>query len=89
MARARYTPDRNGVRELGRSPGVQSVAMEGARTVQAFAAADDREGEYVARPATVPVGWRNEPRAGAVVREAVRGNGAWLRTLARAAEQAR
>lgn len=89
MAKVNYKPDARGLRELGQSSGVADAAMQGARSVAAFARSDDPRGVYDAAPATVSAGWQNEPRRGARVVETQMGAGARRRTLARGAENAR
>lgn len=82
----RYTPDNAGLAALGRSSKLGDAVVKAARTsVQAAAAADDPGGGYETTRATVPSGWRNEPRAGASVKETKRGDGARRRSLVRAA----
>jgi len=85
----KYTYDDDGMRELGRSSGIQRATLDAAKAVQAFAAADNPRGTYEATPQTVTAGWQNDHRAGAAVTETKAGSGPQRRTLARAAEAAR
>ena len=89
MARVKYTPDRNGFRQMTRESWVEDAAMVGADAIAAWARLNDPTGEYQAQPAGVAAGRQNEIRAGAVVTETERGLGNFKRTLARAAQEAR
>lgn len=62
-----YRPDNKGMRELGQSRVVGDACMEAARRGASWANSMDRRGSYRAERVTVPAGWSNEPRAGAMV----------------------
>lgn len=63
-----YTPLDSGLQALGKSEGMSRGMLDVAKTIARKA--DQRgEGTYEAAPQTVRAGWKNEPRAGAVVRE--------------------
>lgn len=89
MARVKYTPDRGGMRELGREAFIGQAAVEAGNAVAAWARGNDPDGEYGVQEVGVPAGRENEVRAGAVVTETQRGRGHFKRTLARAAQEAR
>lgn len=63
-----YSADDSGLKDLGTSSAVQAATLAAAQRLAGNAQAVGR-GEYEAAPATVVVGWQNERRAGAVVRE--------------------
>lgn len=86
---AKYEPDPRGIRELAQDPAIQSAALAAGSAVQSWAKNDDPTGDYSVRPATVPSGWDNEPRAGAIVEETREGEGAARRSLVRASQEAR
>ena len=87
MARVKYVPERRWTREVAAQ--LQSETMDAARSVLAFAEADDPKGRYTMRPATVEAGRNNELRPGAIVEEVERSwRGARNRTLVRASQQA-
>lgn len=65
-----YKADDDGLKDLSRQPGVQEAVLEVAQRLAGNAEAVGR-GTYEAVPATVTVGWSNELRGGAVVRETV------------------
>lgn len=79
----KYTPDRNGARELARSAGVGGATLAAGRSLAAAAEADNPRGSYAVTPRTVTGGWANEHRSGAAVVEVEVGRGAQRRTLAR------
>lgn len=66
-----YMADDSGLKDLGTSAAVGAATLAAAQRLAGNAQAVGR-GEYEAKPATVTVGWRNERRAGAVVRESRR-----------------
>jgi len=68
MARSNYTPDHDGLREIGSSAEMGAACFEVAQRVAGNAQAVGH-GEYSAERSVVTAGWRNERRAGAVVRE--------------------
>ena len=74
-----YQPNPAGLAELGRSGAAQNIVLDAARRGAEWANRQDPEGGYTVHPATVTAGWRNDPRAGAVLevakytREGVRG----------------
>jgi hypothetical protein len=85
MAR-RYKSLAPGLKAVGQSTAVSQVALAAARDLAAEANRADPSGRYEAASKTVIVGWMNERRAGAVVREgAVSWRGRRERTLARVA----
>jgi hypothetical protein len=63
-----YLSDDSGLKDLGSSSAVGAATLAAAQRLAGNAQAVGRS-EYEARPATVTVGWKNERRAGAVVRE--------------------
>jgi hypothetical protein len=63
-----YSADDSGLSELGSNPKVAAAALEAGKRLAGNAEAVGR-GTYEAKPAIVTVGWKNEKRAGAVVRE--------------------
>jgi len=63
-----YSADDSGLSELGSNSKVAAAALDAAKRLAGNAEAVGR-GKYEAKPATVTVGWKNEQRAGAVVRE--------------------
>jgi hypothetical protein len=67
MARSNYKPDYGGLREIGSSTAMGAECLAVAERLAGNANAVG-EGEYSAERATVLGGWRNERRAGAVVR---------------------
>lgn len=89
MARVKYTPDYAGVRDFGREPFIGEACVDAGRAVAAWAKDNDPDGEYDVQEVGVPAGRNNEIRAGAVVTETKQGRGAFKRTLARAAQEAR
>ena len=89
MSRVKYTPDPRGMREFGRESFIGQAAVEGGRTIAAWARGNDPKGDYGVQEVGVTAGRSNEMRAGAVVTETVQGEGRWKRTLARAAQEAR
>ena len=68
MARTKYTPDHGGLREIGSSSAMGAACFEVAERLAGNAQAVG-EGDYKAERSIVTAGWRNERRAGAVVRE--------------------
>lgn len=87
MAKPRYQPDRSGIRDLGRETAVGDACLDAARRIAAWAGQQDPKGSYVARPASLPAGYSNELRRGAVVEETRQGEGAEKRTLARSVNE--
>jgi len=63
-----YSADDSGLKDLGTSSAVGAATLAAAQRLAGNAQAVGRS-EYEAKPATVAVGWKNERRAGAVVRE--------------------
>lgn len=63
-----YSADDSGLSALGSSPKVAAVVLDAAKRLAGNAEAVGR-GTYEAVPATVTVGWKNERRSGAIVRE--------------------
>lgn len=75
-----------GLKAVGQSPALGKVALSAARELQALSNQNDPAGNYEASQKTVTVGWKNERRAGAVVRETTPSwRGRQNRTLARVA----
>lgn len=68
MARSNYKPDHGGIREIGSSTAMGAACLEVAQRLAGNAEAVGH-GDYEAERSTVTAGWRNEHRAGAVVRE--------------------
>jgi hypothetical protein len=68
MARTNYTPDHGGLREIGSSSAMGAECLAVAQRLAGNAQAVG-DGDYGAERSTVTAGWRNERRAGAVVRE--------------------
>lgn len=68
MARINYKPDHGGLREIGSSAAMGAACLEVAQRLAGNAEAVGH-GTYEAERSTVTAGWRNERRAGAVVRE--------------------
>jgi hypothetical protein len=68
MARSNYRPDYGGLREIGSSSEMGAVCLTVAERLAGNAQAVG-SGDYSAERSTVTAGWRNERRAGAVVRE--------------------
>jgi hypothetical protein len=68
MARSKYKPDFSGMREIGSSAEMGAACLEAAQRMAGNAQAVG-SGDDVAERSTVTAGWRNERRAGAVVRE--------------------
>jgi hypothetical protein len=66
-----YRPDRDGLRDLGQSPGMSAAMLEAAERLAGNANAVG-ESTYEAARTTVTAGWANERRSGAVVRESER-----------------
>ena len=64
----KYKPDHSGLRQLGSSPGMAAASLEVAQRLAGNANAVG-DSTYEAANTTVIVGWANERRAGAVVRE--------------------
>lgn len=62
-----YTPDRRGLAAIARDPRLGAECLKLAATGAAIANAIDPDGSYRAELRTVSGGWRNEPRAGAVI----------------------
>lgn len=89
MSLVRYQPDRTGMRDLGAEPFIGEATMAAARAVEAWARADNPDGDYIVTQAGVPTGRQNEVRAGAVVAEIKYGMGPQHRTLETAAREAR
>lgn len=85
MGKSKYEIDRNGLRELARTSGIQQAAIDGGRGVAADAKAFNPRGDYEVTAATVTAGWQNEQRAGAAVNEVEVGRGPQKRALFRAA----
>lgn len=75
-----------GLNTIGKSPQLGRVAQSAAQDLAAAANQADPSGRYEVAPKTVLAGWKNERRAGAVVRE---GTPSWRgrreRTLVRVA----
>lgn len=80
----KYSPRRQGFKEVGQSAKVQAATLAAAYEIAAWANTDDPWGAYQVERATVPTGWDNEPRAGARVVATRRGRGPDRRTLVRA-----
>lgn len=89
MAYGKYEMNPAGLREIGRSSGVQSAALAAGAAVAATARAINPTGDYEVTPRTVSAGWQREDRAGAQVTEVAAGRGPQRRALARAASQRR
>lgn len=68
MARSNYKPEHDGIREIGSSAAMGAACLEVAERLAGNAQAVG-SGDYKAERSTVTAGWRNERRAGAVVRE--------------------
>ena len=66
-----YRADDDGLRDIGSSPAMSAAVMSVAERLAGNAQAVGA-GTYEAKPATVTVGWQNERRSGAVVRESNR-----------------
>lgn len=64
----KYEADHKGIRELANSPGMAAEVLAVAQRMAGNANAVG-DSTYEAAPATVTVGWENERRAGATVRE--------------------
>ena len=63
-----YRPNNTGLREIGSSSAMGAESLAVAKRIEGAAQAVG-SGDYESAPATVTAGWRNERRAGAVVRE--------------------
>ena len=63
-----YVADDSGLRSIGAASAAGAEALKAAQAIAARADATGRS-DYSAAPAIVTVGWQNERRAGAVVRE--------------------
>ncbi len=63
-----YLADDSGLKDLGTSSAVAAASLAAAQRLAGNAQAVGR-GTYEAAPTTVTVGWANDRRAGAVVRE--------------------
>ncbi|MCZ9884149.1 hypothetical protein [Arthrobacter sp. B2a2-09] len=63
-----YMADDSGLKDFGTSKAVGDATLAAAKRLAGNAQAVGR-GEYEAAPSTVTVGWANDRRAGAVVRE--------------------
>lgn len=68
---SKYEPIDYGLRQLAQSPGMAAATLEVAQRLAGNAEAVG-DSTYEAAGATVTAGWKNERRAGAVVREVVR-----------------
>lgn len=66
---------------ISTAPKLQAQTLAAAQRIRDQAAGMDRLGQYVAQPRTIPSGWRNEPRAGAVVTQVKPGPGAPRRRI--------
>jgi hypothetical protein len=64
----KYKKDLSGLREIGKSPGMAAAMLEVGQRLAGNANAVG-ESTYEAANTTVTVGWDNDRRAGAVVRE--------------------
>lgn len=62
-----YEPIPAGLDEIGSSTALQSECVDMARRGANWANSIDPEGKYVATPQSVPAGWFNRSRVGAVV----------------------
>ena len=63
-----YRADDDGLRQIGQSAAMGTEMVSVAERIAGNAEAVG-SGDYEAKPATVTVGWQNERRRGAVVRE--------------------
>ena len=63
-----YRAEERGMREIGASPAMSAEMVAVAQRIAGNAEAVG-SGDYESAPSTVTVGWANERRAGAVVRE--------------------
>jgi hypothetical protein len=63
-----YRPDDDGLRQIAQSSGMKAATLAVAQRM-AGNANSVGDSSYEAESATVTAGWRNERRAGAVVRE--------------------
>lgn len=61
-------PSNKGLEEIARSPAMKAATLKVAQKI-ARTATNRGKSTYEAKSRTVRAGWRNEPRAGAVVRE--------------------
>ena len=68
MTRSNYTPKHDGLREIGSSSEMGAACLSVGERLAGNAQAVG-EGDYKAERSIVTAGWRNECRAGAVVRE--------------------
>lgn len=63
-----YKADDDGLRQIGSSTAMSAAVVAVAERLAGNAQAVG-DGDYDAKPSTVTVGWQNERRSGAVVRE--------------------
>jgi hypothetical protein len=88
MARGvKYRPNPPGVRYFGEQDPIGKACADKAEQIAEWARADDPDGRYEVDQLSVPSGWRQENRSGAIVTETVRGRGPEHRTLVRALQR--